>query len=242
MTDWSWFDKGDEEGRVDYMAQAPRVPSPRRLPPDRPGPMGGRRDQNRRERTQAILDAGLSLFLEHGLDAVTIDDITKRAGIAKGGFYRYFDDKAELVKAIIEPTASEFRTAMRRCALALGKAEGAAELTAAYLELAASVTSTAFRNKEAVRLYLQEHRAPTIGAREAMRRLALELERGAVHLSQAAVEHGLIVVADPRISALAVIGAVEQLALVVFRGDLDAPPDQIARVVVSMVLEGIRAR
>ncbi len=224
------------------MAQAPRAPSPRRLPPDRPGPSGGRRDQNRRERTQAIVDAGLALFLEHGLEAVTIDDITKRAGIAKGGFYRYFEDKAELVRAIVEPTAGEFRTAMRRCALALGKAEGAAELTAAYLELAASVTITAFRNKDAVRLYLQEHRAPTLGAREALRRLALELERGAVHLTEEAVAHGLIQVEDPRVSALAVIGAAEQLALVVFRGDLDAPPDRIARVLVAMVLEGIRVR
>ncbi len=224
------------------MVQASRAKGPRKLPPDRPGPAGGRRDRNRRERTEALLEAGLALFLEHGLEAVTIDDITKRAGIAKGGFYRYFEDKAELVRAIVDPTAAEFRKAMRRCALALGKAKDPAEVTAAYLELATSVTLSALMHKDAVRLYLQEHRAPTLGAREGLRRLALELERGAVHLSQAAVDHGLIRVEDPRVSALAVIGAAEQLALVVFRGDLDAPPDRIARVLVGMVLEGIRAR
>jgi hypothetical protein len=108
--------------------------------------------------------------------------------------------------------------------------------------LAAELSGTAFRHKDAVRFFLQEHRAPTVGAREGLRRLSNELSKAAIHLSQMAVDHALIEVEDPRISALAVIGAVEHLGLHVFRGELDASPEVIARVVVAMVLEGIRAR
>ena len=48
-------------------------------------------------------------------------------------------------------------------------------------------------------------------------------------------------VSDPRVSALAVVGAVEALALAVVRDRLDAPPEEIARIVISMVMDGIRA-
>src|SRR5690349_21242717 len=73
----------------------------------RPGQPGGRRDTNRKERTKAIGDAALALFLERGIEAVTIEDITTRAGVAKGSFYRYFDDKHALTEALFQPLAAE---------------------------------------------------------------------------------------------------------------------------------------
>ena len=36
-------------------------------------------------------------------EAVTIDEVAREAGMAKGNFYRYFRDKADLVEAVIEP-------------------------------------------------------------------------------------------------------------------------------------------
>ncbi len=59
-------------------------------------------------------------------------------------------------------------------------------------------------------------------------------------LTQVAVDKGLLNVTDPKVSAMAVVGAVEQLALAQLRGNLEAPPLQVAQVVVSMVLDGIR--
>ena len=41
-------------------------------------------------------------FLERGIESVSIDDITREAGVAKGSFYRYFADKDALVGAVIE--------------------------------------------------------------------------------------------------------------------------------------------
>jgi len=44
-----------------------------------------------------LMDTALALFKERGFDAVTIDDITQTAGVAKGTFYTYFATKSDIV-------------------------------------------------------------------------------------------------------------------------------------------------
>ena len=92
-------------------ARAPKtIPKP--APVLRPGPAGGRRDQNRKEKVRGLEEAALRLFLERGLDGVTIDDITKACGVAKGTFYRYFDDKDALVESLLAPVREELVEAL----------------------------------------------------------------------------------------------------------------------------------
>ena len=50
----------------------------------------------------ALLDAAEAVFTEHGLARATIDQITARAGVAKGTFYLYFRSKDEVVAALQE--------------------------------------------------------------------------------------------------------------------------------------------
>lgn len=214
----------------------------KRAPKERPGPPGGKRDVNRRQRTAAIARAALALFLEQGVERVTIDDIARDAGIAKGSFYRYFEDKTELVAAIFEPMATRVREAMVRAESALGAADDRASLMRAYQGLAQDLIPVAIGYLDVVRLYLQENRAPGQDARAPIRALALEIERRAIRLTEIAVQRGLLGVPDPRVSALAVVGAIEQLALAFFGGRLDAPPPDVARTLIDMVLEGLRIR
>ena len=70
--------------------------------------------------TDAAREAALRLFLERGLDGVTIDDITQACGVAKGTFYRYFDDKAALVESLLAPVRAELVEALELCGRALG--------------------------------------------------------------------------------------------------------------------------
>jgi len=53
------------------------------------------------ERPQQILDAALSVFAEHGIDAAKLEEIAARAGVSKGTIYLYFDSKEELFRAVI---------------------------------------------------------------------------------------------------------------------------------------------
>ena len=67
---------------------------PRTSPPEAPG------DLMREAITCVEEDVPSSqitpLFLERGIETVTIDEITREAGVAKGSFYRYFDDKKQI--------------------------------------------------------------------------------------------------------------------------------------------------
>ena len=62
----------------------------------------GKRAQNKQANRTAILDAAQKTFIEMGYDAVTVRDIIRQTGLAAGTFYNYFEDKAELLHALIE--------------------------------------------------------------------------------------------------------------------------------------------
>lgn len=202
----------------------------------------GKREKNRLERIRALREAGLQLFLSRGLAQVTIDEIAREAGTAKGNFYRYFDDKEALVAGVLEPMAEAMRGHISRCREVLGEAVDRDDLNEAYGALALSVAMTAMAHLDVCRFYLQESRGPATGARAPLVALANEVQEAAIELTRVAVDRGLLEVSDPRISALAVVGATEVLMLGILDGRLDGiPPVQVAQTMIAMVLDGIRA-
>jgi AcrR family transcriptional regulator len=54
------------------------------------------------ERQQAILKAALEVFSEHGFAAARLEDIARRAGVAKGTLYLYFPDKETLFERMLQ--------------------------------------------------------------------------------------------------------------------------------------------
>lgn len=48
------------------------------------------------QRRDAILEAAAALFTDHDYDAVTLNAIARRAGLAKSALYRYFETKEEI--------------------------------------------------------------------------------------------------------------------------------------------------
>jgi AcrR family transcriptional regulator len=215
--------------------------SPRNVPSQRPGPAGGARDKNRRERVATIAGAGLALYLERGVDGVTVDELVAAAGVAKGSFYRYFRDQEQLVAALIEPLATRFDQAMRRCERALAAAPDAAALPAIYLTLAADMWQPVPGQRRALRLYLRECRGAAVGARRPIVTLAAAVERHAVHITKVARDRGLLREVDPRVVALLVVGAVERLLLAALSGTRLGPVTEVARTLVSVIVDGVRA-
>ena len=63
--------------------------------------MPGRLQQQKEGKKQSLLAAANDLFLEKGVAKTSIDDIVKRAQVAKGTFYLYFKDKGELQQALV---------------------------------------------------------------------------------------------------------------------------------------------
>ena len=83
----------------------------------RPAKAGGRRrnGQNAPDRREAILAAALDEFSARGFAAARLDDVARRAGVAKGTIYLYFRDKEalfqELIRSVIGPLIARFEAA-----------------------------------------------------------------------------------------------------------------------------------
>ncbi|MBV8776375.1 MAG: TetR/AcrR family transcriptional regulator, partial [Alphaproteobacteria bacterium] len=65
-----------------------------------PGGRPTRREAERRH--DVLLNTASRLFLKHGFDALSIDEIAKRAAVAKRFIYARYRDKAELFVAAVE--------------------------------------------------------------------------------------------------------------------------------------------
>ncbi|MFZ3357448.1 MAG: TetR/AcrR family transcriptional regulator [Xanthobacteraceae bacterium] len=48
-----------------------------------------------------IVEGARSIFLQHGFDAASMNDIARAAGVSKGTLYVYFDNKEQLFQAIV---------------------------------------------------------------------------------------------------------------------------------------------
>src|SRR4051794_28666710 len=94
----------DRSVRYRYMAR--RSVAQRRTPAA-PPPRASKRVARSVERRDAILAAALDEFSAQGFAAARLDDVAKRAGVAKGTIYLYFRDKEalfqELIRSMLTP-------------------------------------------------------------------------------------------------------------------------------------------
>lgn len=54
------------------------------------------------EKREAFLDAAIEEFAAHDYRSASVSRITKRAGVSKGSFYQYFEDKKDLFLYLLE--------------------------------------------------------------------------------------------------------------------------------------------
>jgi AcrR family transcriptional regulator len=101
-----------------------RLATPARTPRRSPSP-SGRNWKPRRH--QEILEAAFEAFAAKGYAATRLEDVAKRAGVAKGTIYLYFKNKEVLFRAVfrslIQPVFEELETSLQKFP---GSAEGLA--------------------------------------------------------------------------------------------------------------------
>jgi len=67
------------------------------------------RTERGRRTQQAILDAAAGEFGERGFHEASISGITRRAGVALGSFYTYFDSKDAVFRALVNHLSGQVR-------------------------------------------------------------------------------------------------------------------------------------
>lgn len=70
----------------------------------------------RQKRRQQILNASRNVFAKRGYHQATIDDIVAEAGVARGTYYLYFEDKRAVFADLIDRFAARITMAIQRIA------------------------------------------------------------------------------------------------------------------------------
>jgi AcrR family transcriptional regulator len=206
----------------------------------RPGPVGGVRDLNRQKKAQAIRDASLLLFLERGIEAVSVDDIMKAARMAKGSFYRYYADQTALVDDLIAPTRELMTRALETCSRELETAKSPETMVKAYTRIGDVLATLLMEQPGPVRLFLQESRAPAQGARRPIIELSARVARYAIEITQIAQGHGVLKPIPVAVSALTVVGAAERLLLAVLQEEDIGNVLEVPAALTTLILDGLR--
>lgn len=73
----------------------------------------GRRERKKAATRQAIADAALNLFLEHGYDAVSVKDVAEAADVSVTTVFKHFSGKEALVFDLDQEMEAGFVTAVQ---------------------------------------------------------------------------------------------------------------------------------
>lgn len=64
-------------------------------------------EKNKREKELSLYEAAYELFVNKGVHSTSISAIAKKAGVGKGTFYLYFQDKYDLLERIVIRKSTE---------------------------------------------------------------------------------------------------------------------------------------
>jgi AcrR family transcriptional regulator len=208
----------------------------------RPGQPGGVRDRNRKEKEKVLLDAALPLFLARGVEGVSVDDITRAAGVAKGSFYRYFDDQEAMVATLVQPIREVVLSSLEEISRGLEKAGNREKQMEIYQKVGGALATLLMYHPGASRLYLQESRGPAVGARRPLTKLSQDTVEAAIKLTRKAQTLHIFRAFPAAVSALTVVGAAEKLILGVLLEQELGNPLEIPAALISLVFDGIAHR
>lgn len=181
---------------------------------------------------RAILDAAAAEFSEHGYHDGSISGITRRAGVALGSFYTYFDSKDAVFRALVRDMSGQVRDYVTpRIAGAQDQIDAERLGLLSYLEFARAhkeiyriVDEAEFVDYTAYR----EHYESTVGRIAA--RLKTAAQRGEVRPD----------VGDIHAWAIAGMNVFLGLRFGVWDESLD--PEEVAKIANDMLADGLRIK
>jgi AcrR family transcriptional regulator len=184
------------------------------------------------ERKQQLLDAAARLFAEQGYAATRVADIVEAAGVAKGLFYWYFENK----EALFRDLATEIRHRLRR-QQAAAMDDGAPALLRLLQGAVASVRFMAENASFFSLLEVEGRNVPDVlrqGTEQHLHDVELLIVDGQ--------EDGTVTDSDPAdLLALAVVGTVAQFSHFHRTGRIDLSLDELSGYVARLVARMLAA-
>lgn len=201
----------------------------------------GSRRRRKEARPAELVEVALACFLESGFEGTRLDQVARRAGVAKGTLYIYFASKEELFRAVVRHVTE---ANLHEIAASLATFEGPLDdLVPALLARMADTVATS-RAPAVARLILREvDRFPDL-ARIWFEDVASPLLTGLEGVLAKAQARGEIRPGDPRGQVFSILGPM--LSAILFSGvvgRLGYEPVDLARLATEharTVLVGLR--
>ncbi|MBP2472277.1 AcrR family transcriptional regulator [Crossiella equi] len=201
-----------------------------------------RAERKKQELRREIIDAAFDCFAEQGYHATGIADIATRLGIGHGTFYRYFQNKRDIVDHVIDDLINRIKAA-----LVDENAPDAVSTLAAYREQSARI------GEALARICLEDPRVPRFllfeaaGIDKAMADRVLDFVELASALTAAYLRHGvdqgyLRADLDVDNSGRAITGMIFASALSTIRNPSPAHQRELSEAVRRVMYDGIAAR
>jgi AcrR family transcriptional regulator len=159
------------------------------------------------ERRQQILSVAREVFSKRGYHQTTIDDIVAQAGVARGTFYLYFEDKRAVFSDLVDRFAGQLSMAIVR----IVTDDAARSVTAQVRENIRAIIATSLADRAMTKILFTD----AVGIDPAFDRKLQTFYDTVVQLLTESLKDGqaLGIVADgePRVLAYLTIGALKEL-------------------------------
>lgn len=199
-----------------------------------------RREQQRDDLRRAILDAAGALFLEQGYEGLSMRQVAERIGYSATTIYRHFEDKDDLLFAIVRDGFQRFGGQLARAARAAGDdpLERLGALGRAYVEFG-------LKNPVYYRLmFMQRHdflfesradeTAPMIDSFAVLQQSV-----------EGAMRAGVLRAGDPETTSTVIWAVMHGITSLAIAGERRFARGQVRRstdLAMRMILEGLGAR
>ena len=189
---------------------------------------------DKNERRQQILEKARDVFARAGYHAAKIDDIVAAAGVARGTFYLYFEDKRAIFEEIVDNTFTRIGTAIIRVDTedaTRGVAEQVEENIRRIIhELTGDPATTKILLSDAV------------GLDPEFDRKLLSFYEGVGQMLESSLvdgqARGIVSAGDARMFAIMTLGALKEIMYQVVMRGLDHPEERLVEQIFRFLSEG----
>ncbi|MBX3198147.1 MAG: TetR/AcrR family transcriptional regulator [Labilithrix sp.] len=175
------------------------------------------------ERRQQILLNARDVFAKHGYHAAKIDDIVAAAGVARGTFYLYFEDKRAIFEEIVDRTFARLGLAIVR----VDTEHSSRSVGDQVRDNIRAVVHALLEDPATTKILLSD----AVGLDPAFDRKLISFYEEAGKLLESSLadgqERGIVAPGDARMFAIMTLGALKEILYQVTMRGLDYPEDRI---------------
>jgi AcrR family transcriptional regulator len=186
------------------------------------------------ERRQQILENARDVFAKHGYHAAKIDDIVAAAGVARGTFYLYFEDKRAIFEEIVDLTFAQIGQSIIR----VETEDPNRSVSEQIKDNIRAIIHALLKDPATTKILLSD----AVGLDPAFDKKLLSFYEETGRLLESSLEdgqqRGIVAPGDTRMFSIMTLGAMKEILYQVTMRGLEYPEDKIVEQIYNFLCNG----